>query len=97
MDTDCGKDSSGAESSRESLVASSTVRQRTRLSTSAIPYGNQAFEVEFDFLDHNLVIRQSNRATKYVPLDARPVAEALRGVVRGQDSRCFSIRERVCC
>jgi len=48
------------------------------LSTSVIPYGERMFEMEFDFLDHNLVIRESSRATKYVPLYARPVADFYR-------------------
>src|SRR5580704_9142573 len=30
------------------------------LTTSAIPYGDHAFEIEFDFTDHNLVIRKNN-------------------------------------
>ena len=48
------------------------------LSTPPIPYRDRLFEMEFDFLDHNLEIRESNRATKYVPLFARPVAEFYR-------------------
>ena len=48
------------------------------LSTSAIPYQNRLFEMEFDFLDHNLAIRESTGATKYVPLYARPVADFYR-------------------
>lgn len=51
------------------------------LATSAIPYGDRLFEMEFDFLDHNLGIRESNRATKYVPLFARPVADFYREVI----------------
>jgi hypothetical protein len=45
------------------------------LSTSAIPYHGRLFEMEFDFLDHNLAIRESSRATKYIPLYARSVAD----------------------
>ena len=45
------------------------------LSTSAIPYGDRLFEMEFNFLDHKLEIRESDRATKYVPLFARSVAD----------------------
>lgn len=48
------------------------------LSTSVIPYRDRVFEIEFDFLDHNLVIRESNRTTKYVALYARPVADFYR-------------------
>jgi uncharacterized protein DUF5996 len=55
------------------------------LSTSAIPYGDRLFEMEFDFLDHHLEIRESHRATKYVPLFPRSVADFYRelmGVLR---------------
>jgi hypothetical protein len=48
------------------------------LSTSVMPYRDRLFEIEFDFLDHNLEIRESSRATKYVPLFARPVADFYR-------------------
>ena len=48
------------------------------LSTSVIPYGDRLFEMEFDFLDHNLAIRESSRGTKYVSLFARPVADFYR-------------------
>ncbi len=45
------------------------------LSTSPIPYAGRLFELEFDFLTHNLAIRDSSRALKYVPLYARTVAD----------------------
>ncbi len=45
------------------------------LSTTAIPYRDRLFEVEFDFLNHNLAIRDSSRASKYVPLYDRSVAD----------------------
>ena len=48
------------------------------LSTSVIPYRDRLFELEFDFLDHNLAIRDSSRATKYVPLYERTVADFYR-------------------
>ena len=48
------------------------------LSTSAIPYGDRLFELEFDFLDHNLAIRDSSGAIRYVPLYARSVADFYR-------------------
>jgi hypothetical protein len=40
-----------------------------------MPYRDRLFEIEFDFLDHNLEIRECNRATKNIPLFARPVAD----------------------
>ncbi len=48
------------------------------LTTSPLSYGERVFEMEFDFLDHNLAIRENDRATNYVPLYARPVADFYR-------------------
>ncbi len=44
------------------------------LTTSAIPYRNGIFEVEFDFLRHNLVIQTSAGRDKSIPLAPRSVA-----------------------
>ena len=41
------------------------------LTTSAIPYRDGIFEVEFDFLDHNLVIQTSQDKPR--PFHSRPV------------------------
>jgi hypothetical protein len=51
------------------------------LSTSVIPYRDRLFEMEFDFLDHKLEIRECRGAIKYVPLVARPVADFYREVM----------------
>jgi hypothetical protein len=45
------------------------------LTTSPIPTGRAAFEAEFDFIDHALVIRTSEGETGIVPLVARSVAD----------------------
>jgi Family of unknown function (DUF5996) len=45
------------------------------LTTSAIPSASGLFEVEFDFLDHQLRISTSDGAARAVPLEAKPVAE----------------------
>ena len=57
------------------------------LTTSAIPYGDDIFEIEFDFAGGNLEIRKSGRATTSVRLYPRTVADfyhetmaALRGI-----------------
>ena len=44
------------------------------LTTSSIPYHRGAFEVTFDFLEHNLFIRTSEGTTKALPLIPRSVA-----------------------
>ncbi len=45
------------------------------LTTSAIPYERGIFEIEFDFLHHNLVIQTSNATSKTIALAPRPVAD----------------------
>jgi hypothetical protein len=44
------------------------------LTTGAIPYGTGTFDVEFDFIDHQLVVRSSSGATRTVALESKPVA-----------------------
>ena len=45
------------------------------LSTSAMPYGREMLEIEFDFISHDLHFRLSNGATLATPLRAQSVAE----------------------
>jgi hypothetical protein len=45
------------------------------LTTSAIPYGRFLFELEFDFIDHALVLRTSEGLHKTLPLSPRAVAD----------------------
>ena len=45
------------------------------LSTSAMPYGAELLEIEFDFVSHDLRFRLSNGASLSTPLRAQPVAE----------------------
>ncbi len=45
------------------------------LTTSSVPYGTGVFEIQFDFIHHNLLIWTSTGSVKVVPLMARPVAE----------------------
>src|SRR5215212_8507540 len=44
------------------------------LSTSPIPYESRTFEIEFDFIAHQLEIRTSDGQTRQIPLTAQPVA-----------------------
>ena len=45
------------------------------LTTSPIPYGDGIFEVQFDFIDHKLIIQTSRGSTKSIPLKAQTVAD----------------------
>jgi hypothetical protein len=45
------------------------------LTTSPIAYGYRSFQIDFDFLDHSLIIQASDGATARVPLAPRTVAD----------------------
>jgi hypothetical protein len=45
------------------------------LTTSPIPYGSRSFEIDFDFIDHRLVIQCSDGATETIALSPRSVAD----------------------
>ena len=45
------------------------------LTTSPIPYDRRAFQIDFDFIDHALLIQTSDGATRRLALEARSVAE----------------------
>src|SRR5205823_10702420 len=51
------------------------------LTTSPIPYQGRSFEIEFDFLDHRLVMRTSDAVTQSIPLAPRSVADFYREYV----------------
>lgn len=51
------------------------------LSTSPIPHGDRSFEVEFDFVDHQLMIRANDGRTGRVPLEPQSVATFYRRVM----------------
>ncbi|MFZ0815368.1 MAG: DUF5996 family protein [Candidatus Sulfotelmatobacter sp.] len=45
------------------------------LTTSAIPYGEGIFEVQFDFIDHKLIINTNGGSSKTLPLKPQSVAD----------------------
>jgi hypothetical protein len=45
------------------------------LTTLAIPHATEAFDIEFDFIDHRLLIRSSTGAIRTVALEPKSVAE----------------------
>ncbi len=45
------------------------------LTTSPIPYGAKSFEIDFDFIDHLLLVRCDDGATESLKLAPRPVAD----------------------
>jgi hypothetical protein len=51
------------------------------LTTSPIPYGARGFEIDFDFISHQLVIKTSEGASRSIALEPRTVAEFYRLVM----------------
>jgi len=52
------------------------------LSTGTLPHGTRAFTMEFDFVDHVLIIRASDGMTKTIVLASRTVADFYEEVLR---------------
>ena len=45
------------------------------LTTSSMPYNDKLLQIDFDFIDHLLLIQTSDGSTKRIPLKPYPVAE----------------------
>jgi hypothetical protein len=45
------------------------------LTTSAIPYGDASFEMQFDFIDHQLIVTKNDGATRTIELGPKSVAD----------------------
>lgn len=53
------------------------------LGTSAIPYGERLFEMDFDFIDHQLVVSESGGRTVFLELAPTTVASFHRELING--------------
>jgi hypothetical protein len=62
------------------------------LTTTAMPHGNRVFEIEFDFIDHRLVIRTGEGQTRSIPLYARSVADFYAEVMKTLEELDLSVR-----
>jgi hypothetical protein len=51
------------------------------LRTRALPHGQHSFTIEFDFIDHRLVIERSDGDRRTLPLESRSVADVHRDVM----------------
>ena len=52
------------------------------LTTSPIPHGSHTFAIQFDFIDHQLLIDKSDGARRTIPLKPQSVAEFYRAVMK---------------
>ena len=62
------------------------------LSTRTLPYGDRFFSIQFDFIDHQLVIRASDDETRTLPLRPQTVAEFYRDVMAALDAMGLSVK-----
>lgn len=62
------------------------------LTTSPIPYKDQEFEIQFDFIDHRLVIDVSDGRSKTIPLGPRSVAEFYGEVMAALESLGIEVK-----
>jgi hypothetical protein len=44
------------------------------LTTSPVPYGTRMFQIDFDFVDHRLIVQSTDGGTGGFPLESQPVA-----------------------
>ncbi|MFE4692154.1 DUF5996 family protein [Streptomyces sp. NPDC056749] len=62
------------------------------LTTSAIPYGAGVFDIEFDFIEHELVLRTSNGGKHNIALRSMPVAEFYSRLMSGLSDLGISVK-----
>ncbi len=62
------------------------------LTTSPIPYGSESFEIEFDFIHHNLILRTSSGLEFAEPLRPQSVADFYREVMDRLKSLGIQVR-----
>src|SRR5262249_54093988 len=62
------------------------------LTSGTIPFGQQVFQVDFDFIDHRVGIHTSAGLSASIPLVARPVAEFYVDVMQALESLDIRVR-----
>lgn len=80
VDPDRREDSHGASAVGQPLVAGTAVCDRSRPTTSTITRGTDAFDIEFDFPDHQWVIRNTGGSTGKVSRIASTIRVSHGGV-----------------
>ena len=62
------------------------------LSTRTLPYGDRFFSIQFDFIDHQLVIQTSDDGTRRLPLRPQTVADFYREVMTTLDGMGLHVK-----
>src|SRR3954469_4283210 len=61
------------------------------LTTSSIPYNDQYFQIDFDFIAHRLIIETTDSSTKTIALRARSVADFYKETMSALSSLGISV------
>jgi hypothetical protein len=64
------------------------------LATRILPYGDRSFSMEFDFIDHRLVIRTTDGEARTLPLRPRSVAEFYREFIDTLQAMALPVKIR---
>src|SRR4028119_1545309 len=64
------------------------------LTTTAIPHGTRNFEIEFDFIEHQLVVRTSEGETRNLALVPRSVSDFYGELMRTLDALGLAVKIR---
>ena len=64
----------------------------TGLTTSAIPYGTRSFQIDFNFLEHQLWLRSSDGRTAALPLEPQSVASFYRRLMEEMHELDINVR-----
>jgi hypothetical protein len=64
------------------------------LATQMLPYGDRSFSMEFDFIDHRLVIRTTDGEARTLPLRPRSVAEFYREFIDTLQAMALPVKIR---
>ncbi|HET6546675.1 MAG TPA: DUF5996 family protein [Rhodanobacteraceae bacterium] len=62
------------------------------LSTRTLPYGPRSFAIQFDFIEHRLVVRASDGETRSLALEPRTVADFHRELMGALDAMGLPVR-----
>jgi hypothetical protein len=62
------------------------------LTTSPIPHGMRSFQVDFDFIAHEVVVESSDGGVAHLPLEPQPVAAFYRRLMEQMDALGLRVR-----
>jgi len=85
-----------ARAANQSFLGSDLAPDARGLTTLPLPLGLRTFTIEFDFIDHKLLIRTTDGEQRTVALAPRSVADFYREVMATLDSMSLPVKIRTC-